>query len=88
MGRYAGCELKSEMGKMHRVEVPWLSGPPLHQLEELAAWGEMLKLGMVVAYAADAADIHMEGSYWLALIQGPAYVVPESQVLHASDAPV
>ena len=29
--------------------------------------------------------VHIEGVYWLALIQGPAYTVPVSQVLHASD---
>jgi hypothetical protein len=72
------------MGTMHRVAVPWLSGPALRQLEELAAWGEMLKSGMIVAFTADAAETHIEGSYWLALIEGPAHPVPESQV-HASD---
>ena len=73
---------------MHRVAVPWLSGPPLRQLEELAAWGEMLKKGMIVAYTADAADLRTaqaEGCYYIALIQGAAFPVPESQV-HASDS--
>jgi hypothetical protein len=69
---------------MHRVAVPWLSGPALRQLEELAAWGEMLKPGMIVAFTADDADTHIEGSYWLALVEGVAHPVPESQV-HASD---
>ena len=54
-------------------------------MEELAAWGEMLKTGMIVAYTANGAEVHLEGSYWLALIKGPAYPVPDSQVLHASD---
>ena len=70
---------------MHRVAVPWLSGAPLRQLEELEAWGEMLKTGMVVAFTADkAADGKtwpLEGNYYLAEIQGPAYPVPESQVI-------
>ena len=85
LGRHLSCELKAEMGAMHRVAVPWLSGPQLRQLEELAAWGEMLKAGMIVGYTADASETHIEGSYWLALIKGPAFPVPESQLLHASD---
>ena len=79
-GRYLSCELKSEMGSMHPVTVPWVSGPPLRQLEELAAWGEQLKSGMIVAFVAHSADVWMEGNYWLALINGPAFPVPESQV--------
>ena len=67
------------MGTMHRVAVPWVSGPPLRQLEELAAWGEMLKTGMIVLSTADGDDVDMEGTYWLALISGPAYPVPEEQ---------
>ena len=67
------------MGSMHPVEVPWVAGPPLRQLEELAAWGELLKMGMIVAFTAHAKDVWMEGSYWLALICGPAYPVPEEQ---------
>ena len=43
-------------------------------------WGEMLKSGMIV----DENETHIECSYWLALIEGPAHPVPESQV-HASD---
>ena len=72
---------------MHRVAVPWLSGPALHQLAELAAWGELLKSEMVVAFTAhpdDASKWPLEGNYYLAQIQGPAFPVPESQV-HASD---
>jgi hypothetical protein len=80
LGRYTSCTLMPEMGRMHRVVVPWLSGPPLRQLEELVAWGDMLKTGMIVAFTADVADVHLEGIYWLALIKGPAYPVPESQV--------
>lgn len=72
------------MGIMHRVAVPWLAGPPLRQLEELSAWGEMLRSDMIVAYTADAVEVHLEGSYWLAHIVGRAFPVPESQV-HATD---
>ena len=86
-GRYRSCQLMSEMGSMHPVAVPWVSGPPLRQLEELAAWGELLKSGMIVAFTADAADVWMEGSYWLALINGPAFPVPESQVCTGSCQP-
>ena len=53
--------------------MPWLSGPAFRQLEELAAWGEMLKSGMIVAFTADAKETHLEGNYWLALIEGPAH---------------
>ena len=67
------------MGAMHPVQVPYVSGPPLRQLEELAAWGELLKSGMIVAFTARTKDVWMEGSYWLALICGPAYPVPEAQ---------
>jgi len=86
LGRYTSCTLMPEMGRMHKVAVPWLSGPPLRQLEELAAWGDMLKTGMIVAFTADVADVHLEGRYWLALIKGPAYPVPASQV-HANPNP-
>ena len=68
------------MGMMHRVAVPWVSGPPLRQLEELAVWGEMLKSDMIVAFTAHPRDVHMEGNYWLAKLSGPAFPVPESQV--------
>ena len=85
LGQYTRCELKPEMGTMHNVIVPWLSGPPLRQLEELAAWSELLKVGMLVALAVDSSETHIEGSYWLALVTGPAFVVPDEQVLHASD---
>ena len=87
LGRYASCSLRTEMGAMHRVAVPWVSGAPLRQLEELAAWGEMLKDGMLVAFTADKDDKGrwpLEGNYYLALVKGPAYPVPESQV-QASD---
>jgi|EP00966_Prymnesium_polylepis_P189762 hypothetical protein len=67
------------MGAIHPVQVPWVSGPPLRQLEELAAWGELLKSGMIVAFTAHSKDVWMEGSYWLAMICGPAYPVPEEQ---------
>ena len=63
--------------------MPWLSGPPLLQLEELAAWGELLKAGMIVAFTADPADAKtwpLEGNYYLAQIMGQAFPVPESQV--------
>ena len=57
----------------------------MRQLEELAAWGELLtcKDGMIVAYTAsdeDAGTDQDEGSYYLALIKGRAFPVPESQV--------
>ena len=61
--------------------MPWLSGAPLRQLEELAAWGEMLKAGMNVAYTAAADEAQLEGNYWLAHILGRPFPVPESQVL-------
>ena len=38
------------------MAVPWLAGPPLRQLEELGAWGEMLRSDMIVAYTADAME--------------------------------
>ena len=87
LGRYASCSLRAQMGAMHRVAVPWVSGAPLRQLEELTAWGEMLKADMLVAFTADKNDAGEwpdEGNYYLALLRGPAYPVPESQV-QASD---
>ena len=65
---------------MHRTSVPWLSGPPLRQLEELAAWGEGLEDGKIVSLTADEDQVDLEGSYWLALLKEPAFPVPESQV--------
>ena len=52
MGRYNCCVLKPEMGMMHPAAVPWLSGPPLRQLEELEAWGQILRSNMIVGYTA------------------------------------
>ena len=69
--------LKSEQG---RSEADWEH----HLPRSLAAWSEMLKAGMIVAFTAEGVDTHMEGSYWLVRLNGPAYAVPESQV-HASD---
>ena len=60
-----------------------MSGAPLRQLEELAAWGEMLRADMLVAFTADkndAGEWPLEGNYYLAVLQGSAYPVPESQV--------
>ena len=87
LGHYLSCELQAEMGVMHRTGVPWLSGPPLRQLEELAAWGEALKDSMVVAWTADEDQVDEEGSYWLALLKGPAFPVPESQVCSLTPSP-
>ena len=67
---------------MHRFAVPWVSGPPLRQLEELAAWSEQLKADMIVAFTAHPRDVHMEGNYWLAKLTGPAFPVPESQAAY------
>ena len=78
-GRYLSCQLKSEMGIMHRFAVPWVSGAPLRQLEELAVWSEQLKADMIVAFTAHSRDVDMEGNYWLAKLTGPAFPVPESQ---------
>lgn len=72
---------------MHKVHVPYLSGAPLRQLEELAAWSEQLTSGMLVAFTSHASERRlwpMEGCYWLARTLGPAFAVPASQV-HASD---
>mmetsp|Transcript_21037 Transcript_21037/g.62457 ORF Transcript_21037/g.62457 Transcript_21037/m.62457 type:complete len:156 (+) Transcript_21037:137-604(+) len=41
---------------------------------------ELLKANMIVAFTAHPRDVHMEGNYWLALLSGPAFPVPESQV--------
>ena len=84
LGRYLSCELKPEMGAMHGAKVPFVSGVALRQLEELAAWGEMLCNGMLVGYTADRRETHLEGNYWLALLKGPAYPVAAENV-HASD---
>ena len=59
LGQYTSCELTSEMGSMHRVTVPWLSGPPLHQLEQLESWGELLKAGMIVGHAHTHTHTHI-----------------------------
>eukprot|EP00966_Prymnesium_polylepis_P299491 6921076-Prymnesium_polylepis.1 len=43
---------------------------------------------MIVAFTAHPRDVHMEGNYWLALLSGPAFPVPESQASHALVGPI
>jgi len=66
--------------------VPKLSGgaqakPQTVQLEE---WAASLRPGQIVVFAADDADVGMEGDYWLARLRSATFPCPATMV-HASD---
>jgi len=51
------------------------------QLLDLLKWGESLAKGQLVAVNVDRADRHLEGGFWLALVQGPAFPAPADMAL-------
>ena len=80
------CELVALMGRTRPVQVPLPRGTAsrVPQIESLEAWAKLLKPGMVVAIRAAARERHLEGKFWLLLVDSEAFPVPMGLV-HASD---
>ena len=51
------------------------------QLQGLQEWGEQLDKGMLIGVRVDRAERHIEGSFWLALVMGPAFPAPAHMAL-------
>ena len=84
LGRYDTCLLQSEHGRMRPYSVPKLGAASKPQLVALQEWAGSLCKGQVVVFVAHAADVHMEGVYWLALLLDGAFPAT-AQMAHASD---
>lgn len=76
------CEMQSVVGKMSRVKAPLPRGAQTRQPKLLALreFADSLECNQVVAVNADSDERHLEGSYWLAQLTGPAFVIPEDCV--------
>jgi hypothetical protein len=84
LGQYDSCQLKSEHGQMRTYHVPKIGAAQKPQLVALQEWADLLSKGMVVVFAADKADVHMEGVYWLAKLLDAAFPATAAMA-HASD---
>jgi hypothetical protein len=83
-GRYDSCLLQSEHGRMRSYTVPKLGAAQKPQMMALHEWADSLCKGQVVVFVAHAADVHMEGVYWLALLLDDAFAAT-AKMAHASD---
>lgn len=81
--KFDDCVMKHAVGKMVRVTAP-IGGARLRrpQMERLLEWSTTLAAKMLVGVNADTSDAegNDEGGYWLALLTGPAFVIPEDLV--------
>lgn len=84
LGRYDRCLLTSEHGRMRTYFVPKVGAADKPQLVALQEWADSLAKGMVVAFVADQADVHMEGVYWLAQLLDVAFPATAAMA-HTSD---
>ena len=75
------------MGRTRPVQVPLPRGTAsrVPQIDSLEEWGRQLKTGMVVAVRANASEQHLEGGFWLLLVESEAFPVPERLVHSGSD---
>ena len=84
---FAHCEMTELMGRTRPVQVPLPRGTasrvPL--MESLTDWANILKPGMVVAIRAVGAEQHLEGKFWLLLVDSEAFPVPEDLVHAAAE---
>ena len=82
--RFDDCVMKHVVGKMVRKTAPLPAGARLRrpQMENLREWAACLRANMLVGVNADTSDAagNDEGGYWLALVTGPAFVIPEDLV--------
>ena len=80
------CELVALVGRTRPVQVPLPRGTAsrVPQIESLEAWAKLLKPGMVVAVRAAAHERHLEGVFWLLLIDSEAFPVPVDLVHSAA----
>ena len=80
------CELVALVGRTRPVQVPLPRGTAsrVPQIESLEAWAKLLQPGMVVAVRAAAHERHLEGVFWLLLIDSEAFPVPVDLVHSAA----
>lgn len=69
---------------MRTYFVPKVGAADKPQLVALQEWADSLAKGMVVAFVADQADVHMEGVYWLAQLLDVAFPATAAMA-HTSD---
>jgi|TARA_B110001469_G_scaffold89753_1_gene85184 hypothetical protein len=81
------CEMTAMVGRTRPVNVPLPRGTAsrVSQIESLEEWASLLKLGMVVAVRAAAAERHLEGGFWLLHVDSEAFEVPEDLVHSTSE---
>jgi hypothetical protein len=79
------CEMVAQMGRVRTVQVPLPRNTPsrVGQIESLEEWGDLLKPGMVVAVRAGAAELGLEGPFWLLLVESEAFEV-SAELVHAT----
>eukprot|EP00966_Prymnesium_polylepis_P127770 2954115-Prymnesium_polylepis.1 len=67
-----------------RVQVPLAKGAPLRtpQILSLEKFAEYCDKDVIVATNVDDSEVELEGSYWLALLSGPAFALDED-TLHS-----
>lgn len=70
---------------MRSYTVPRVGAGQKPQMMALQEWAASLCKGQVVVFVAHAADVHMEGVYWLALLLDGAFPATAAMA-HASDA--
>ena len=58
-----------------QVPLPRGTASRVPQIESLEAWAKLLKPGMVVAVRAAAHERHLEGVFWLLLVDSEAFPV-------------
>ena len=73
------CLLRDVFGNMVRVQVPLAKGTPLRtpQILSLEKFADYCDANVIVATNVDESEVELEGSYWLALLSGPAFALEE-----------
>ena len=69
---------------MRSYTVPRVGSTQKAQMMALQEWADSLRKGQIVVFVAHAADVHMEGVYWLALLLDDAFPATAAMA-HASD---
>ena len=80
--RTEDCLLPQLVGKAVRAKAPLRKGAPVRvpQLLSLEKYADSLDATQLVAINVDDSELEEEGSYWLALLTGAAFVVEEDMM--------
>ena len=83
------CELRDDLasvGAMGYQKTRLAKGSQATpQLKELEEFGKLLNKGMLVAVRADQADLHLEGNFWLARVEGEQAFPAPADIAVATD---